>query len=118
MVQVGPLPLPLLPHCAGALTAGFNLYRGNYKAQSFGSTEAVKLPRQLTMPVLGIHGAKDAYCLEGQMVASRAAVADGCWHYHQVPNVGHWLPLHAPDVVNKLLLDFIGGNMTAASSNL
>jgi len=81
---------------AGALTAGLNLYRGNFSAQSLGITTPIQPPHKLTIPVLGVHSDQDAYCLEGQMLASKTVVADGCWRH---------------EVVTQLLLGFLRGNV-------
>lgn len=71
-------------------------------------------PVPLTMPVLGIYGADDSFCLEGQMLASRNAVQEGCWHCCKLPNVGHWIQLQAADRVTDLLLAFVAdGSVTA-----
>jgi len=96
-----------VPCAAGALTAGLNLYRGNFSAQSFGVTTPIHSPHQLTMPVLAVHSDKDAYCLEGQMLDSKIAVADGCWRHEVVPGVG---PVEKPDTVTQLLLNFLKGS--------
>ena len=31
----------------------------------------------------------------------------GPWRYERIEGVDHWLTLEAPDVVNRLLLDFL-----------
>lgn len=59
------------------------------------------------MPVLAVHPTGDAWCLEGQMLASKIAVEDSAWQYKQVDG-GHWFFVQEPGVLNKLLLDFLG----------
>jgi hypothetical protein len=41
------------------------------------------------------------------MLASKVAVEDAAWQYRQVDG-GHWFFVQEPDVLNKLLLDFLG----------
>lgn len=41
-----------------------------------------------------------------QMTGSSAHVA-GPWRYERLDGPGHWIPLDAPAVVNRLLLDFL-----------
>lgn len=65
------------------------------------------MPHQLDLPVLAAYGDKDAYCLEGQMLASAQLVAEACWQYERLNGVGHWLPTEAADTVNRLLLAFL-----------
>jgi pimeloyl-ACP methyl ester carboxylesterase len=31
----------------------------------------------------------------------------GPWRYERIDDVGHWIPLDAPDRLTKLLLDFL-----------
>ena len=44
-----------------------------------------------------------------QMTAS-AEYVSGPWRYERLTGVGHWVPVHAPDRLNALLLDFLGSN--------
>jgi pimeloyl-ACP methyl ester carboxylesterase len=98
----------LLSVSAGNFTAGLNLYRGNFNAQVMGNNTPVVPPFKLSMPVLAVHPEQDSYCLEPQIKASKDVVAEGCWQYKVVPG-GHWFFVQEPDVLNKLLLDFLGG---------
>lgn len=93
---------------AGNFTASLNLYRANFSAQVMGNTTPVLPPYKLSMPVLAVHPEKDSYCLEAQIASSKDVVAEGCWQYKSVPG-GHWFFVQEPDVLNKLLLDFLGG---------
>jgi pimeloyl-ACP methyl ester carboxylesterase len=63
-------------------------------------------------PTLGIWGAGDKALLEEGMSASGKYVK-GPWRYERVEDAGHWLPLDAPDEVNKLLLGFLGTEQAA-----
>ena len=97
----------LLDTLPGALSAGLNIYRANISLDSFAQTLPTPMPFKLSMPVLGVHSDGDAYCLAGQMEASKDVVEDGCWESKSVPG-GHWWFVEAPDTLNTLLLDFMG----------
>lgn len=92
----------------GALSAGLNLYRGNFSAQVMGNTSPTLPPHKLNKPVLAVYSDQDAYCLEGQMLASKDVVAEGMWRYERLPG-GHWFFLREPGPFNALLLDFLQG---------
>jgi pimeloyl-ACP methyl ester carboxylesterase len=101
-------PLPPSHACtAGAFSAALNLYKGNFSAALFANSTPIPPPFKLSMPVLAVHPKGDAWCLEGQMLASKVAVEDAAWQYRQVDG-GHWFFVQEPDVLNKLLLDFLG----------
>ncbi len=34
----------------------------------------------------------------------------GPWRYEHIKGASHWFPLEAPDHLNALLLDFLGGS--------
>ncbi len=44
---------------------------------------------------------------EEQMTGSERFVA-GPWRYERLEGVSHWVPVHAPDRLNALLVDFLG----------
>lgn len=54
-----------------------------------GATSPTLPPHKLNKPVLAVYSDKDAFCLEGQMLASKDVVAEGMWRYERVPG-GHW----------------------------
>jgi pimeloyl-ACP methyl ester carboxylesterase len=97
----------LMSFPAGNFTASLNLYRANFNAQVMGNSTPVLPPYKLSMPVLAVHPEQDSYCLEAQIASSKDVVAEGCWQYKRVPG-GHWFFVQQPDVLNKLLLDFLG----------
>lgn len=89
----------------GALTAALNWYRAN------GRTDRVLFGRSLSyphvsVPTMGIWGSKDFALTEWQMKASEKYV-DAEWRYERV-EAGHWLPLSRREIINNLLLDFLG----------
>ncbi|MBO3753215.1 alpha/beta hydrolase [Streptosporangiaceae bacterium NEAU-GS5] len=55
---------------------------------------------------MGIWGSGDIALVEAGMVNSSRYVT-GPWRYERLDDVGHWIPLEAPDRLNKLLVDFL-----------
>jgi pimeloyl-ACP methyl ester carboxylesterase len=88
----------------GRLTAGLNWYRANVPPESLVGP-GLDLP-PVTSPTMGVWSTGDTALLEQQMTGSSAYVK-GSWRYERVDGPGHWLQLEAPDVVNRLLLDFL-----------
>jgi len=87
-----------------ALTAALNWYRANLRVDRL-IPSGSPLPR-VKAPTLGIFGAGDPYLTERAMLASEAHV-DGAWRYQRLENIGHWVPLEAPERLNELLLEFL-----------
>ena len=88
------------------LTAALNWYRANIDPLAFAGGPGLELP-PVGCPVLGIWSDGDHYCDEAQMAGSSAYVT-GRWRYERITGSSHWIPVDAPDQLNKLLLDFIG----------
>jgi pimeloyl-ACP methyl ester carboxylesterase len=90
----------------GALTAGLNWYRANLHPR----TELQPWPSlpPVGTDVLGLWSSRDHYLIEDGMVASGEHVA-GTWRYERIENASHWMQLDAPDRVDELLLEFLGG---------
>lgn len=88
------------------LDAALNWYRANLRADRvlgpFRELPAVQAP------TLGIFSTGDAYLTERDMLASEQHVTGG-WRYERLEGIGHWIPLEAPDELNRLLLDFLRG---------
>lgn len=89
----------------GALTAALNWYRANVSAEFFGQLNPQPLP-PVECPVLGVWSDGDPHCGEAQMLASQRYVT-GPWSYARVDGASHWIPLDAPDTLNKLLVEFV-----------
>ena len=90
----------------GALTAALNWYRANINPEHY---LVLRPPTQLPLvgcPTMGIWSDGDAFLAELQMTAS-ADYVKGSWRYERLTGVGHWIPTHAPDRLNALLLDFL-----------
>ncbi len=87
----------------GRLEASLNWYRANLPA------EALVLPPEDQPPVavdaMGVWSTGDMALSEAQMTGSGRHVA-GVWRYEQLPG-GHWIPVEQPDVLNRLLLDWL-----------
>ena len=90
----------------GALTAGFNWYRANLPLDRLiPSGPGMRFPA-VAAATMGVFGTADLYLSEPAMVNSKSAVT-GPWRYERLEGVGHFVPLEAPDQLNKLLLDFL-----------
>jgi len=89
----------------GALTAALNWYRANTPAEAFGVVNPIPLP-PVSRPVLGVWAARDHFLGEAQMLASEAHCLAG-WRYERIEAAGHWLPLDAPEELNRLVLGFL-----------
>jgi pimeloyl-ACP methyl ester carboxylesterase len=90
----------------GALTAALNWYRANLPVERL--IPAGKGPQfpAVAAPTMGVFGTADLYLTEGAMTSSASKVT-GPWRYERLEGVGHFIPLEAPDELNRLLLDFL-----------
>lgn len=89
----------------GSLTPALNWYRANVGPESLLTPPPVLPPVQA--PTMGVWSSGDMALLEPQMVASGEHCANG-FRYERIDDVGHWIPLEAPDRLTELLLDFLG----------
>jgi pimeloyl-ACP methyl ester carboxylesterase len=88
----------------GSLTPALNWYRANIPPASlFGPP--LELP-PVQAPTMGVWSSGDFALTELQMTGSSDHVA-GPWRYERIEGPGHWMQLEAPEVVNRLLLDFL-----------
>jgi pimeloyl-ACP methyl ester carboxylesterase len=88
----------------GALTAALNWYRANTPVQRL-LGPSLPLP-PVAAPTMGVFGTADVALTEDAMVKSASRVS-GSWRYERLEGIGHFVPLDAPDQLNKLLLDFL-----------
>lgn len=88
----------------GALTAALNWYRANLPANRLVGP-APQLP-PITAPTMGVWSSGDRYLSEAAMIHS-GDIVKGPWRYERIENVDHWIPVGAPEAVNRLLLDFL-----------
>lgn len=87
----------------GALTGGLNWYRANFSPASLNKTSN---PPRITVPAMGLTADGDTFLLE-KHVRDCDNMIDGPWTYHRVEGASHWLMLDQPEVVNRLLIDFL-----------
>jgi len=63
---------------------------------------------------LGIWSTNDHY-LERERMQKSGAFVKALWRYEVIEGANHWIPLHVPDWLNALLLDWLQvrrGSMT------
>ena len=89
----------------GALTAALNWYRANIPPQAFTLGLGPELP-PVRCPVMAVWSDGDHHCLEPQIKGSDRYV-DGPFRYERVHRASHWVPIDAPDRLNRLLVDFL-----------
>ncbi|MGA7836256.1 MAG: alpha/beta fold hydrolase [Acidimicrobiales bacterium] len=87
----------------GQMTAHLLWYRANVPPDAFVAPPPV-LPL-VPMPVLGIWSSGDFALAEHQMTNSRH-YCEKEFRYVRVEGAGHWLPLEAPTVVSRALVEF------------
>jgi pimeloyl-ACP methyl ester carboxylesterase len=91
----------------GALTAGLNWYRANIDPVGFvGAPDRPDEP-PVTCPTMGVWSSGDMALSEDQMTGSQRYVT-GPWRYERLEGTDHWVPVHAPERLNRLLVDFLG----------
>jgi pimeloyl-ACP methyl ester carboxylesterase len=90
----------------GALTAALNWYRANLPVERL--LDGGRSLPPVAAPTLGIWSAGDHYLKEAAMTRSAARVTGG-WRYVRVEGASHWIPLDEPELLNRLLLEFLGG---------
>jgi pimeloyl-ACP methyl ester carboxylesterase len=88
----------------GALTAGLNWYRANLGPERFVQPPLEFPP--ITAPTMAVWSSDDMALVEAGVVGSKAYVS-GPFRYERLDGYGHWIPLEAPDELNRLLLDFL-----------
>ncbi|MFI5395411.1 MAG: alpha/beta fold hydrolase [Candidatus Binatia bacterium] len=88
----------------GALTAALNWYRANVAPEML-VVPAPPVP-PVQAPTLGIWSSGDKYLLEEGMTRSAEHVL-GPWRYERIEGAGHWIPVDAPEQLNRLLLEFL-----------
>lgn len=88
----------------GALTASLNWYRANLAPATL-VQPPIEFP-PVSAPTLGIWSSGDIALTETQMTGS-STYLDGPWRYERVEGAGHWMQLEQPEVISRLLLDFL-----------
>jgi pimeloyl-ACP methyl ester carboxylesterase len=91
----------------GALTAGLNWYRANIRPETYAARDPAAFDTPpVTCPVLGVWSSADPALGEDQMRRSEEFVA-GPFRYARIDGADHWVPVHAAETLNTLLLDFL-----------
>jgi len=99
----------------GALTAALNWYRANIRPERYFVADDGRPPRaSITCATMGIWSTGDRFLNEAQMTGSRRYVS-GPWRYERLSG-DHWVPAHASDELNRLLLDFLGAAARPATA--
>jgi pimeloyl-ACP methyl ester carboxylesterase len=92
----------------GALVAGLNWYRANIDPAAFVISDPTRISvPPLACPTMGVWSSDDFALTEAQMTGSGRFVS-GPWRYERLDGVDHWVPVHALDRLNQLLVDFLG----------
>ena len=96
----------------GALTAQLNWYRANWSP----AAELEPAPRIpiITKPTLAMWGAHDPAISEERVAGSSSHVS-GYWRYERIDDAAHCVPLESPELVSKLLVDFLGSQRSEVS---
>ncbi len=91
----------------GALIAGLSWYRANIDPATFviNNPERIPVPA-VPCPTMGVWSSDDMALTEAQMTGSRRFVS-GPWRYERLDGIDHWVPVHAPERLNQLLVDFL-----------
>jgi pimeloyl-ACP methyl ester carboxylesterase len=90
----------------GALTAALNWYRANVPVERLIPAGPGPQFPPVAAPTMGVFGTADLYLTEAAMTGSASKVT-GPWRYERLEGVGHFIPLEAPEQLNRLLLDFL-----------
>jgi pimeloyl-ACP methyl ester carboxylesterase len=92
----------------GALGAALNWYRANIAPERFHLDSPQRNLPPIRCRTMGVWSSGDGALSEEQMTGS-AEYVEGTWRYERIEGVDHWVPVHAPDTLSALLLDFLGG---------
>jgi pimeloyl-ACP methyl ester carboxylesterase len=91
----------------GALVAGLNWYRANIDPARFVVSDPARISvPPVACPTMGVWSSDDFALTEAQMTGSERFVS-GPWRYERLDGVDHWVPVHAPERLNELLVDFL-----------
>lgn len=88
----------------GSLTPFLGWYRANVPPESLVAPPPALPP--VAAPTMGVWSSGDMALTEEQMATSGEHCAGG-FRYERLDGPGHWIPLDAPDELNRLLLDFL-----------
>jgi pimeloyl-ACP methyl ester carboxylesterase len=89
----------------GALTSAINYYRAAFRNFS-GIRELERARKRISSPTLLIWGENDV-ALGKELTYGMEPLFAGPFRVQYVPNCSHWVNEEQPDLVNRLLLDFL-----------
>ena len=87
----------------GALTASLGIYRANARPRL--PSLPAEMPR-VAAPTLALWSSDDHYLVEARVVASEQFV-EAPWRYERIEGASHWIPIDAPERLNRLLLEWL-----------
>jgi pimeloyl-ACP methyl ester carboxylesterase len=88
--------------------AGRDRYRANIDPAAFVISDPTRISvPPVACPTMGVWSSDDFALTEAQMTSSGRFVS-GPWRYERLDGGDHWVPVHAPDRLNELLVDFLG----------
>jgi pimeloyl-ACP methyl ester carboxylesterase len=91
----------------GALTAALNYYRATFRNFS-ALRELAHAPTQIGSPTLVIWGENDV-ALGKELTYGMEPLIRGPFRIEYVRNCSHWVNEEQPELVNRLLLEFLDG---------
>ncbi|HSD10708.1 MAG TPA: alpha/beta hydrolase [Candidatus Binatia bacterium] len=95
----------------GVLTSAINYYRATFRNLSV-IRELERSPTTISCPTLLIWGENDV-ALGKELTYGMERLFTGPFRIHYVPNCSHWVNEEQPDLVNRLLLDFLAARESA-----
>ena len=95
----------------GAATAAVNYYRAAFRSFSL-MRRLEKTERKVSAPTLLIW-AEDDVALGKELTYGMEPLIAAPFRIHYVPNCSHWVNEEQPELVNRLLLEFLEGRSAA-----
>jgi epoxide hydrolase 4 len=89
----------------GALTSAINYYRATFRNFS-AVRELERSPKTIGSPTLLIWAENDV-ALGKELTYGMEPLFAGPFRIHYVPNCSHWVNEEQPELVNRLLLEFL-----------
>ena len=92
-----------------AMNAMLNWDRANPISAVYTRTLNGEVLPKCKVPTMGVWSTKDFAVCKDQMTDSEPYM-DAPWRFEQIEDVAHWIPLDAPDALNKLVLEWLEAN--------
>ena len=90
----------------GALTAGINYYRAAFRRSPREMMRDTRETPQINVPTMLIWGERDNF-LGTQLTEGLERWVPNI-RVERIPDATHWVQMDAPDIVNRLVIDFLG----------